>query len=83
MTNLSPSQYSDYAQRILNSYTYALPFINRSAFNNQNNMREECQGKCRKELYCQLNYAVNEQSVLCAGYDFSLWQASRYFLGAF
>ena len=83
MTNLSPKHYSTIAQQILDDEDFALSFINMSAFNNQNIRREHCNEKCRKELYCQLNYAVNEQSVLCVGYDFSLWQASRYFLGAF
>ena len=69
MTDLSPTSYSDLAQRIYDDEEVALQFINLSAFNNDNNKRDKCDSKCRKKLFCQINYAVNEQSVLCAGYD--------------
>ena len=51
--------------------------------NNSKNYKDTCDEACRKKLYCKLNYAVNEQTVLCNGYDFSLYYASRYFIGAF
>jgi len=38
---------------------------------------------CRKKLFCRLNYAVNEQSLICTDYDFSLIKAAKYFAGAF
>ena len=73
MTDLSPTSYSDLAQRIYDDEEVALQFINLSAFNNDNNKRDDCDSRCRKKHFCQINYAVNEQSVLCAGYEVSLW----------
>ena len=83
MPNLSPTAYSDLAQEIKDNEEVAVKFINKSAFNNPKNKRDSCDKVCRKKLHCGLNYAVNEQSVLCTGYDLPIWQASRYFLGAF
>ena len=41
-----------------------------------------CNAACRKETACQLKYAVNEFSMLCAGYDFSIADSWYYFMGA-
>ena len=83
LPDLRPSSYSDFVDRLLNSDGLSTDYTKKSSMNNESNLKQSCNERCRKDLYCQLNYSVNEQSVLCNGYNFSLWQASRYFLGVF
>jgi hypothetical protein len=44
---------------------------------------KKCNEACRKEWYCHLNYAVNEETVLCRGYYVDFVYASRYMVGIF
>ena len=41
-----------------------------------------CNYDCRKEAACKLKYAVNEYSLLCAGYDYTIADSWYYFMGA-
>ena len=40
-----------------------------------------CNAKCRQKLACNLDYAVNEFTVLCLGYNFDFFDTRDYFLG--
>ena len=83
MDDLSPNAHSNFVENLFSKDELATNYIRGSAMGNGDNNVDSCNEKCRKKLRCGLNYSVNEQSVLCNGYDFSMWQASRYFLGAF
>lgn len=73
INDLSPSSYASYVEKLRDEDSSATRYINLSEIKiNSDNRKNSCDITCRKRLYCRLNYAVNEQSVLCNGYDFTL-----------
>lgn len=77
---MSPTSFSAYAEKLRDFDITAKEYLTLSAMSDE---EQSCNEKCRKKLFCRLNYAVNEQSLICTDYDFSLTQAARYFAGAF
>jgi hypothetical protein len=44
---------------------------------------DRCDEKCRREMFCDINYAVNEESLLCRGYYVDFDYGCHYMVGIF
>ena len=44
---------------------------------------EKCDENCKREMFCDINYAVNEESLLCRGYYVDFNYGCHYMVGIF
>lgn len=83
MLDLSPSQYGELVTRVKANEADALNYLTRAAHNDVViGDLTSCDTHCRELLACNLDYAVNEFTMLCRGYEVDYSESFLYFLGA-
>ena len=86
MPDLSPSSYSDYVEAIQSDEEVAIAYLNGAAMGDRtlqvsSASADSCDAVCRVNTACGLNYAVNEQTLMCMGYRFPFANAMYYLMG--
>ena len=83
MFDLSPGEYSAYVEWITENESRAMEYLARAHLGDQEyELPSSCNEVCRKRTACNLNYSVNEFTVLCNGYHFDYNDTFLYFMGA-
>jgi len=82
MLDLSPSSYDTFNTKLLNTESTAVDFSTKTMMKHTDT-KTTCDEKCRRKYYCELNYSVNEEVLLCRGYYVDFEYGCHYMVGLF